>query len=62
MLAKDVGCAFCASLGEPDADATDPREALVTALADQIAHDHKQIDATTFDVLRQEFTGRSLRL
>jgi alkylhydroperoxidase family enzyme len=54
-LAQDVGCSFCASLGSPRPDHADPREALVVALADQIAHDHKQIDAATFEALREEF-------
>lgn len=55
-LSQDVGCVFCASLGEPRPDHVDPREALAAALAEQIAHDHKQIDASTFEALREEFS------
>ena len=59
-LAQDVGCVFCASLGEPRPDHMDARESLAVALADQIAHDHKQIDAATFEALREEFSDEEI--
>jgi alkylhydroperoxidase family enzyme len=59
-LAQDVGCAFCASLGVPRPDHIDPRESLAVALADQIAHDHKQIDGSTFEALREEFSDEEI--
>jgi alkylhydroperoxidase family enzyme len=59
-LAQDVGCVFCASLGTPRPDHVDPRESLAVAVADQIAHDHKQIDESTFEALREEFTDAEI--
>lgn len=54
-LAQDIGCVLCASYGEPQQADPDPRHALVVALADQIGKDHRQIDDSTFEALREEF-------
>src|SRR5690348_16426778 len=54
-LAQDIGCVLCASYGAPDQAEPDAREALVIAVADQISKDHKQIDDSTFEALREEF-------
>jgi alkylhydroperoxidase family enzyme len=59
-LAQDAGCVFCASLGKPARYASDPQEALAVALAAQIANDHRQIDAATFEALREEFSEEQI--
>jgi alkylhydroperoxidase family enzyme len=59
-LAQDVGCAFCASLGEPCDSPSDARGILAASLGDQIAHDHTRIGASTFEELRQEFSDEEI--
>lgn len=55
-LAQGLGCRFCASLGTPRDEHPDAREALATAFAEMVEKDHRDIDESTFDVLREEFT------
>lgn len=59
-LAQDVGCVFCKSLGTPKESHPDRREALAVALADMIATDHRQIDASVMEALRAEFSEPEL--
>jgi alkylhydroperoxidase family enzyme len=59
-IAQGAGCRFCASLGEPRGEHPDRREALATAYADLIASDHHQVEDSTFDVLREEFTDEEI--
>ena len=59
-LAQGVGCRFCASLGTPRHDHPDAREALAVAFAEMVANDHHQIDDSTFDVLREEFSDEEI--
>lgn len=59
-LAQGVGCRFCASLGDPSAGHPSPREALAVAFAEQVASDHHEIDASMFDVLREEFSDEEI--
>lgn len=55
-LAQGVGCRFCASLGTPHDEHPDAREAVAVAFAEMVATDHHQIDDSTFEVLREEFS------
>lgn len=60
-LAQNVGCAFCATVGgKPSGDHADPKMALAVAVANQIATDYTQIDESTFDALRQEFSNEQI--
>jgi alkylhydroperoxidase family enzyme len=59
-LASDLGCVLCASYGVPRQAEVDAREALVVAIAEQIGKDHRQIDESTFEALRQEFDDREI--
>jgi alkylhydroperoxidase family enzyme len=60
-LAQNVGCAFCATVGgEPSADHADPRMALAVAVANQIATDYTQIDDSTFEALRTQFSNEEI--
>jgi alkylhydroperoxidase family enzyme len=58
VVADEVGCAFCSSLGRPEASTRDERTALAVAFAQAICanlSDLRQIDDEMFDVLKQEF-------
>ena len=55
-LSQGVGCRLCASFGAPRGEHPDRREALAVAFAQLLVEDHRQIDESTFDVLREEFT------
>jgi alkylhydroperoxidase family enzyme len=60
-LAQNVGCAYCATLGGlPRADHPDPKEALAVAFAQQLAKDYREIDDSTFDALREEFSTEEI--
>jgi alkylhydroperoxidase family enzyme len=59
-LAQDVGCVFCKSLGAPASEPASKREMLAVAFADQMIADHKQIDSSTFEALREEFSNAEL--
>jgi alkylhydroperoxidase family enzyme len=59
-LAQGVGCRFCASLGTPRDEHPDPKEALAVAFAELIGSDHHQVDDSTFEVLREEFTDEEI--
>lgn len=54
-LAPEIGCVFCASLGDAKPEHVDRREALAVAYAG-LLRDPKQIDDATFEVLREEFS------
>jgi alkylhydroperoxidase family enzyme len=55
-----VGCEFCASLGEPKAEYTDPREAAAVAFAKTVAEDHRRVDEQTFAELREHFSDEEI--
>lgn len=59
-LAQGVGCIFCASLGTPRDEHPTAKEALAVAFAELVATDHHQIDDSTFEVLREEFTDAEI--
>jgi alkylhydroperoxidase family enzyme len=57
-LAQNVGCAYCATVGgKPSESHTDPKTSLAVAVANQIATDYTQIDDSTFEALRAEFSN-----
>jgi alkylhydroperoxidase family enzyme len=60
-LAQNVGCAFCATVGgKPSNGHSDPRTSLAVALANQIATDYTQIDDSTFEALRTQFSNEEI--
>lgn len=60
-LAQNVGCAFCATVGGKPADEhPDAKMALAVAVANQIATDYTQIDESTFEALRAEFSNEEI--
>lgn len=60
-LAQNVGCDFCATVGGKPSEAhDDPRMALAVAVANQIATDYTQIDDSTFEALREEFSNEQI--
>ena len=59
-LARGAGCVFCASLGQPRAEHPSRKEELAAAYAELISNDHRQVDAGTFAVLREEFTDAEI--
>lgn len=59
VIADDVGCTFCSSLGRPDVNGRDERTALAVAFAETVCAnigDLQAVDDEVFDVLKQEFT------
>jgi alkylhydroperoxidase family enzyme len=58
--AVQVGCAFCASFGDPKAEHTDPREEVAVRLARTIADDPKRVDDALFAELRRHFDDEEL--
>jgi alkylhydroperoxidase family enzyme len=54
--AEEVGCVYCASLGEPRTDIVDLRTSLAVAFAEQVVQDPAGITDAQFDVLREEFS------
>lgn len=59
VVADDIGCTFCSSLGRPDADTRDQRTALAVAFAEAVCANLgnlREIDDEVFAVLKQEFT------
>jgi alkylhydroperoxidase family enzyme len=59
-LAQGLGCRFCASLGVPRDEHTDPKEALAVAFAELVEQGADAIDDTMFDVLREEFSEEEI--
>lgn len=59
-LAQGLGCRFCASLGTPRDEHPDTREALAVAFAELVKQDHRDVDESTFDVMREEFTDEEI--
>jgi alkylhydroperoxidase family enzyme len=60
-LAQNVGCAFCATVrGTPSESHSDPRMSLAVAVANQIATDYTQIDDSTFEALRKEYSNEEI--
>jgi alkylhydroperoxidase family enzyme len=55
-MAPGVGCEFCATLGGPPADEVDQKVAVAVAYAQALIADHRELDDSMFDVLREEFT------
>jgi alkylhydroperoxidase family enzyme len=58
--AGEIGCVYCASLGEPKTEAADRRESLAVAVAQLIAEDPTSVDDATFAVLREEFSDEEI--
>jgi alkylhydroperoxidase family enzyme len=58
-LAPNVGCVFCASLGEAKRDHPDKKEALAVAYA-QLLLEPKSLDDSVFDVLHEEFSDAEI--
>lgn len=62
-LARRTGCAFCASLGEPDAEHPDRAQALAVAFADLAAENHRDVTDRQVAALFDEFnTGEVVEL
>ena len=60
-LAQNIGCAFCATVGgQPMTRPANPAIALAVSFASQVSVDHQQIDDSTFDVLREEFSDTQI--
>jgi alkylhydroperoxidase family enzyme len=60
-LAQNVGCAFCATVGGKPSDShADPKMSLAVAVASQIATDYTQIDESTFEALRTQFSNEEI--
>ncbi len=53
--AAQVGCAFCASFGDPKDDHPDAREEVAVRLARRIVDDPTDVGDALFDELRQHF-------
>ena len=53
--AGEVGCRYCASLGEPRTDIADDRTAVAVAFAEMVVQGPAEITDAQFDVLREEF-------
>lgn len=53
--AGEVGCRYCASLGEPRTDIADTRTAVAVAFAEMVVQGPAEITDQQFDVLREEF-------
>lgn len=60
VLAQEVGCRYCASLGLPGRESLDRRESLAVAFAEMVVKDHQGIDQGTIDVMREEFSDPEL--
>lgn len=60
VLAQEVGCRYCASLGLPGRESLDARESLAVAFAEMVVKDHKAIDDGMIAVMREEFTDPEL--
>jgi alkylhydroperoxidase family enzyme len=58
--AEGVGCRYCASLGEPQADHPDRREALAVGFAQLLAQDAGDISDGSFELLREEFSDEEI--
>jgi alkylhydroperoxidase family enzyme len=58
--ARQIGCVFCASFGDPKSEHTDVREALAVRLARTIADDPKLVDDSMFEELRLHFTDEEI--
>jgi alkylhydroperoxidase family enzyme len=59
VVADDVGCTFCSSLGRPDPDGRNPRTALAAAFAETVCTNIgnlRAVDDEVFEVLKQEFS------
>ena len=59
VVAEDVGCTFCSSLGSSGASPRDKRTALAVAFAQAVGANMgnlRDIDDEIFDVLKQEFS------
>src|SRR5215213_597992 len=54
--AGGVGCEYCDSLGEPEADHGDARTSLAVGFAQMVAQDPSGIDDAMFGILREEFS------
>jgi len=59
-LALGLGCRFCASLGTPSDAHPDAKEALAVAFAELVEKDHREVDASAFDALREEFSDEQI--
>ena len=62
-LAPGVGCVFCASLGRAADEHPDVKESLAIAFAQQVFEqslDLENLDASVFDVLREEFSDEEI--
>lgn len=59
-LAQGLGCQFCASLGNPNDEHPDSKEALAVAFAELVANDHHEVTDSTFAVLREEFSDEEI--
>lgn len=54
--AGEIGCEYCASLGEPPTDIEDMRTSLAVGFAQLVAQGPADITDAQFDVLREEFS------
>jgi alkylhydroperoxidase family enzyme len=54
--AGEVGCRYCASLGEPRREGLGSRTALAVAFAEMVVQSPSEITDGQFDALREEFT------
>jgi alkylhydroperoxidase family enzyme len=58
--AGEVGCAYCASLGEAQSDLGDRRTSLAVAFAQLVVQGPADITDGQFDVLREEFSEEEI--
>jgi alkylhydroperoxidase family enzyme len=58
--AGEIGCEYCASLGEYQPNPDDRRESLAVAFALLIADDPTEITDAQFEVLREEFSDEEI--
>ena len=60
-IAFENECEYCmVKAGKPDFDITEKRISSATAFAQLFAIDHKSINDTHFDILREEFTEQEI--
>lgn len=58
--AGEVGCRYCASLGEPHTDIDDVRTSLAAGFAEMVVKGPAEISDAQFDVLREEFSEEEI--
>jgi alkylhydroperoxidase family enzyme len=59
-MAKQVGCEFCASFGDPEPEGLSPQEQLALEFTERLIKDHRSIDETMIAAIRSHFSEEQL--